>query len=205
MYYVFGQLCEDSVDFKRPIFNAPLSDCEFHEQTINTAWSASSLPMTPLFSQSQSFLQGSQDSSLSQAVLSSQDGNATLLPREAHLIRATFTSTQTQTQTQTQDTMASSTQASQASALFAMSGRPTRTQREGATQDSTMTVDDSAVPRRRIPQANAARAQIIRGVMNANRRREARAAQQATERGNKVQMMRRYRIGKGTAIHRYNV
>ncbi|CAM6110405.1 unnamed protein product [Calypogeia fissa] len=184
------KLCEDSVDFKRPIFNAPLSDCEFHEQTINTSWSgSSSLPMTPLFSQSQNIPQGSQES-LSQVVLSSQDGSGTV-PRGAHMIRATFTSTLTQTH----DTMASSTQASQESALFAMSRRSTRTQREATMQDS-MTLDDSAVPRRRILHADAAKSQIIRGVMNANRRREARAKQQATERGNKVHMMRRYRIGE---------
>lgn len=152
--------------------------------------------MTPLFSQSQNLPQSSQES-LSQVVLSSQDGSATG-SREAHMIRAIFASTLTQTQ----DTMTSFTQASQESTLFAMSRRPTRPQREATTQDS-MTVDDSTVPRRRIFQANAAKSQIIRGVMNANRRREARAKQQATERGNKVHMMRRYRIGKGNITNSF--
>ncbi|OAE24558.1 hypothetical protein AXG93_2415s1380 [Marchantia polymorpha subsp. ruderalis] len=186
------KLCEDSVDYKRPIFNAPLSDCEFHEYTINTSYLGGSLPMTPLFSQSQAF-PSSQDSR-SQAVLASQNSKEDdeMIPRQAGMIRATYTATLSQTQ----DTLSSYPLASQESSLFAMSRKSSVTHTQVTSQETGSSTDSLPGLRRRIPLANAARSQVIRSVLNANRRREARAAQQASERANKIHMMRSYRTGE---------
>ncbi|KAL2645175.1 hypothetical protein R1flu_012762 [Riccia fluitans] len=187
------KLCEESVDYKRKIFNAPLSDCEFHDYTIDTAYVGGSLPMTPLFSQSQA-VHSTQDSRSQAASLSQQEEeeDESRYPRQAGMIRASYSLTQTQTQ----DMSAGYPQATQESSLYAMSRKPSGTPSQAASQELGISGDSSLGLRRRIPLANSARSQVIRSVVNANKRREARAAQQASERANKVRIMRRYRTGE---------
>ncbi|KAL3698516.1 hypothetical protein R1sor_012592 [Riccia sorocarpa] len=185
------KLCEESVDYTRKVFNAPLSDCEFHDYTIDTSYIGGSLPMTPLFSLSQTA--HSQDSRSQAAALSQQEEEEeeSRYPRQAGMIRATYSVTLSQTQ----DTSASYPQATQESSLYAMARKPIGGPSQTASQELGTSDGSSLGLRRRIP-TGAARSQTIRSVVNARKRREARAAQQASERATKVRIMRRYRTGE---------
>lgn len=178
---VFGilvvlQLCEDSVDFRRPIFTAPLADCEFHEYSINTSWTAgASLPMTPLFSNTQlhsgpasmepsqgglSSLPGSERNNTDDVTVSKQQQ----LP--SGMIRATMTPSLSLAFTQSQGGGGggfSSTQegATGSSALFAMSQRSVTTDyTQSVVQEGKTPLDSSTNLRRRILHPAAAHSQV---------------------------------------------
>lgn len=112
------QLCEDSVDYKRPIFTAPLSDCVFHDYTINTSWIGASLPMTPLFASTQL--------STDTQGIAGEDGDREFgsTQHQPRMIRATMIPSLSQTPTQSQGGTLSSSQGVSGSALFALSQRP---------------------------------------------------------------------------------
>lgn len=172
------------MDYRRPIFEAPLSDCEFVEQTINTSWLGGSLPMTPLFSATQVSLNWTQPNINTQSV----DSGSTSIMRQPGMIRGTMTPAFSLSTSQTLEADSRAKAGTQESSLFALSPRPNVDSSEGNRNDTARL--------RRIYQPSIIRANAIRGKQNANRRREARSTQQALERSNKVQMMRRYRIGQ---------
>jgi hypothetical protein len=170
------QLCEDSVDFRRPIFTAPLADCEFHEYSINTSWTAgASLPMTPLFSNTQlhsgpasmepsqgglSSLPGSERNNADDVTVSKQQQ----LP--SGMIRATMTPSLSLAFTQTQGGGGggfSSTQegATGSSALFAMSQRSVTTDyTQSVVQEGKTPLDSSTNLQRRILHPAATHSQV---------------------------------------------
>ncbi|KAG0609962.1 hypothetical protein M758_7G027900 [Ceratodon purpureus] len=185
------KLCEDSVDYNRPIFSAPLSECVFHDYTINTSWIGASLPMTPLFSSTQMTM----DTQGTEGGDGDREFGAT--QHRPRMIRATMAPSLSQTITQTQGSSLSSTQGVSGSALFALSQRPGGvgyTQHAGP--EGASLKDPSMNLRRRILNPRVAHSQVLSGVLRANRRREARSALQSLERANKVHMMRQYRTGE---------
>ena len=152
----FFQLCEDSVDYKRPIFSAPLSECVFHDYTINTSWIGASLPMTPLFSSTQMNMdtQGTEGDDGDR-----EFGAAQHRPR---MIRATMVPSLSQTTMQTQGDSLSFTQGVSGSALFALSQRPGGvgyTQQAGP--EGSSLVDPTTNLRRRILHPRVAHSQVI--------------------------------------------
>ncbi|XP_024384636.1 uncharacterized protein [Physcomitrium patens] len=186
------KLCEDSVDYKRPIFSAPLSECVFQDYTINTSWVGASLPMTPLFSSSQM--------SMDIQGMHGEDRDGEFDGATHHrpmMIRATMTPSLSQAVTQTQGGTLSSTQGVNGSVLYGLSQRPGGAgyiKKTGLEEASWM--DPALHLRRRILNPRATQSQVLTGVFRASRRREARLKLQSLERANKVHMMRQYRTGE---------
>lgn len=151
------QLCEDSVDYKRPIFSAPLSDCVFHDYTINTSWIGASLPMTPLFSSTQLNMDNTQS-----AVGEDGDREFGATQHQPRMIRATMVPSLSQTPTQSQGGTWSSTQGVSGSALFALSQRPggvAYTQQAGP--EGASLADPARNLQRRILNPRVAHSQVI--------------------------------------------
>lgn len=101
----------------RPIFTAPLSECVFHDYTINTSWVGASLPMTPLFASTQLNMD-------TQGTVG-EDGDREFgsTQHQPKMIRATMVPSLSQTPTQSQGGTLSSTQGVSGSSLFALSQR----------------------------------------------------------------------------------
>ncbi|KAH6557334.1 hypothetical protein KP509_1Z120700 [Ceratopteris richardii] len=182
------KLCEEAVDYKRPIFNAPLSDCEFKEHTIDTSFLAGTFPMTPMFHDTQvaaSQIQ-TQEQDVEHSVPSAKGPN---------MLRATISQTQTLEPSVGLNSFSTFSSGESESSLFALSQRKIKsldsTQLSGSSQ-----VKSVGISRRRLLHPSAARPQILRNVLSAMKRREARIAQQALERSNKVNVLRKYRIGE---------
>lgn len=144
------------MDYNRPIFTAPLSDCVFHDYTINTSWIGASLPMTPLFANTQM-------NTDSQGT-AGEDGNREFgaTQQQPRMIRATMVPSLSQTPTQSQGGTLSSTQGVSGSALFALSQRPAGigyTQQAGP--EGTSLVDPARNLQRRILNPRVAHYQVI--------------------------------------------
>lgn len=146
------------MDFKRPIFTAPLSDCEFHDYTINTSWMGGSLPMTPLFSNSQMTMDpGSTQSS--EGV--EGGGGFVATQHRPGMIRATMAPSLSLAFTQTQGGTFNSTQGLSGSALFALGSRPGGSGYSQSTgQEGGALVDPAANLRRRLLNPRVAQMQV---------------------------------------------
>eukprot|EP01018_Ginkgo_biloba_P019264 Gb_14393 [translate_table: standard] len=186
------KLCEDSVDFGRPVFSAPLSDCEFHEYTINTSWLGGTLPMTPLFSETQLTAQHSQDNAMQGSQGLEMKGDPK--HQQPQMIRATYIPSQSLMLSQTQNTISRDTDGG--SSLLALSRNDSTGSFNTLEHEGGALIDTGTKLKRRIFHSSIARPQAKFNALNALRRRESRLAQQSLERANKVQMMRRYRTGE---------
>ncbi|MCO5603923.1 hypothetical protein L7F22_058079 [Adiantum nelumboides] len=185
------KLCEEAVDFKRPIFNAPLSECEFKEYTLDTSLLAGTLPMTPMFLDSQG--------ALSQTQTQDTDGSDNSLHpvMHRHMIRATMSQSQTLNASEAGHSFSTFTTGEGESSLFALSQRQSRRTFDSLSVPGPYSYGDkSATFKKRLIHPSATRPQILRSVLNTMKRREARMEQQAVERANKVQILRQYRIGE---------
>ncbi|XP_002965996.2 DNA-dependent protein kinase catalytic subunit [Selaginella moellendorffii] len=166
------KLCQRSVDYRRPIFNAPLSDCEFQERQIDSSAVGGSLPMTPLFSEAGS-LRSMKESQLAEA-------NASLAivnHGRGGLIRATASYTPSMT-------------------ILEGSDEPGQTQNAADGSQNVAVVDPVTRLNRRLYHVKESRAGTLRNVFNATRKRKALQSAEAFERANKVQIMRQYRTGE---------
>eukprot|EP00897_Mesotaenium_endlicherianum_P010382 jgi/Mesen1/9372/ME000610S08690 len=216
------KLCEDSVDYRRPLFDAPLAQCVFVERSINTAAmsAAASLPTTPLFSltHSQAHSQHHSQPMRSQGgpgSVAEDDGGAP----GAGMVRATLTPSltlplsQSQPQSQWHQHDGGDAYGSQqtqsfgellGSSLLAASpslgaagtdsqvlGLQQPQQQGGGTPGERGA--EANLPWRRIAMGGGAG--VVRNVLNARRRREAQAVQQAAQRAGAVSVMRSYRSG----------
>lgn len=114
------------------------------------------------------------------------------------MIRATMSQSQTLESTQGRSSFSTFTLGEGESSLFALSQRQSRRGLDSTTQGTFLPDNVSATVKRRIFHPSASRPQILRSVFNTMKRREARMAQQALERANRVQILRRYRIGVNT-------
>lgn len=148
------------MDYKRPIFSAPLSECVFQDYTINTSWVGASLPMTPLFSSSQM--------SMDIQGMHGEDRDGEFDGATHHrpmMIRATMTPSLSQAVTQTQGGTLSSTQGVNGSVLYGLSQRPGGAgyiKKTGLEEASWM--DPALHLRRRILNPRATQSQVISDV-----------------------------------------
>ncbi|KAH9308159.1 hypothetical protein KI387_036070 [Taxus chinensis] len=184
------KLCEDSVDFGRPVFNAPLSDCEFHEYTINTSWLGGTLPMTPLFSETQLGNLNSLDTTVQESESVDLKGKA----KTQNIIRATYVPSQSPLLSYTQNSIYGDTEAGRS--LLALSQYDGKSSVGILQHEGKTLVDKETGLKRRILHSSLANSQAKINAINAVRRRQSRLAQQSLERANRVQMMRKYRIGE---------
>ncbi|KAI5080746.1 hypothetical protein GOP47_0003929 [Adiantum capillus-veneris] len=183
------KLCEEAVDFRRPIFNAPLSDCEFKEYTLDTSLLSGTLPMTPMFLDSQG--------ASSQFQTQGNDDDNSIHPiRHPHMIRATMSQSQTLESSEAGHSFSTFMTGEGESSLFALSRRQNRRSFDSSFIPGPQAQGNiSAALKKRMIHPSASRPQILRSVLNTMKRREARMAQQAVERANKVHILRQYRIG----------
>ncbi|KAJ7526251.1 hypothetical protein O6H91_17G090200 [Diphasiastrum complanatum] len=189
------KLCESSVDYRRPIFDAPLSECEFHEQRINPSLLSGSLPMTPLFAETQALFHVTQDGVQQNSTESISLGGGTYMPRQAGKLRATYAVGSSLTLSQTQEATAVGTIQGYEISTLDSDESTQATQLQSQHQLGTL-VDPVTKLKRRFYHPKDRLSQTIRGVINANKRKEAILYHQASERLSKVHMMRQYRIGE---------
>jgi DNA-dependent protein kinase catalytic subunit len=201
------QLCESSPDYNRPLFDQPLAECHFSEYNIDTAFTGRSLPMTPLFSQTQT--SGTQETG-SQALFGSQSQTGGRTQQQAQppagMVRATQGPSLSLSQGGTfapsltqGDFVSSSLMATQSAGFrggFTQGSGTTQrlTQGFGSAQRGGSLWDTQTNIQRRILKTRTS--QVVQSVLGARRRREARERAQAGARAHKVTMMRSYRVGE---------